>query len=319
MTYVEYVNGILKDRVQAEGPMVLFGQNMDAGSCLSGLTRGLSAVNGGMTLNTPNSENTLVGVGFGMMLNGVNCAFCMKQQDFLLLGIDHLVNTYNVIRQTKPTASFTILPVIVDSGYEGPQSALNNFNDFCSIARVDGYACTNKADTKRILESYFVKPGFRILGVSQRLLKRNLLDLDVVTEDERARFFQYTRGENVTIVCFNFSLPYGRELEQVLAVKNASASLFSVNVYAAFDFSTILDDVKRTRSVVVIDDAKSSNRLSDKFIAEVHARSEATEVTVIDRPLTDDWFYPRHDQLEIDCELIADRIVGGMTGARSEQ
>ena len=316
MTYVEYVNGILMERVETEGPMVLYGQNMDAGSCLSGLTRGLSAVNAGMTLNTPNSENTLVGVGFGMMLNGVNCAFCMKQQDFLLLGIDHLVNTYNVIRQTEPTASFTILPVIVDSGYEGPQSALNNFNDFCSIARVDGYAFTNRADTKRILESYFVNTGFRILGVRQRLFKKNLLDLDVVAEDPLARFFQYTQGEDVTIVCFNFALPYGHELAQAVAVKGASASLFSVNTYGAFDFSPILDDIGRTRNVVVIDDTKSGNRLSDKFIAEVHARGEASDVAVIDRPLTDNWFYPRHDQLEIDYESVAEQIVDSLAGAR---
>ena len=37
------------------------------------------------------------GVGFGLMLRSVNSVFFMKQFDFLLLGIDHLVNTYNII------------------------------------------------------------------------------------------------------------------------------------------------------------------------------------------------------------------------------
>ena len=46
-------------------------------------------------INTPNLENTLVGTGFGLMLSGLQAAFFMKQQDFLLLGVDHLVNTYN--------------------------------------------------------------------------------------------------------------------------------------------------------------------------------------------------------------------------------
>ena len=113
-----------------EKNIVIFGQNIDAGSCLSGLTRGLGKVNNGLTINTPNCENTLVGVGFGLMLNSTSSIFFMKQQDFLLLGIDHLVNTYNIVRQHNPQASFTIFPVIVDSGYEGAQSALNNFNDF---------------------------------------------------------------------------------------------------------------------------------------------------------------------------------------------
>ncbi len=137
MKYVQYINSLLKEHVSNNADLVLYGQNIDAGSCLSGLTRGLSSCNGGLTINTPNSENSLVGVGFGLMLNDVSSVFFMKQMDFLLLGIDQLVNTYNVIRQSKPSASFTIFPVTVDSGYEGPQSSLNNFDDFCSIAGIE--------------------------------------------------------------------------------------------------------------------------------------------------------------------------------------
>ena len=108
MNYVQYVNSLLKDVVKENESAVLYGQNIDAGSCLSGLTRGISDLNKGITINTPNVENTLVGVGFGLMLRGVNSVFFMKQLDFLLLGIDHLVNTFNVIRQTQPNSSFTI-------------------------------------------------------------------------------------------------------------------------------------------------------------------------------------------------------------------
>ena len=55
---------------------MVFGQNINAGSCLSGLTRGLSGPNNNITvLNTPNSENCLVGVGFGLMLNDVHSIF----------------------------------------------------------------------------------------------------------------------------------------------------------------------------------------------------------------------------------------------------
>lgn len=313
MKYIQYLNGILKDRLQTDGPLVLFGQNIDAGSCLSGLTRGLSVANSGLTLNTPNSENTLVGVGFGMMLKGVNCAFFMKQQDFLLLGIDHLVNTYNVIRQDQPAASFTIFPVIVDSGYEGPQSALNNFNDFCSIARVDGYSFTNRADTETIIGKYLVRPGFRILGVSQRLLKHDVLDLEVVAADSEARYFQYTKGKDLAIICFNFALSYGYVLTERLSNRGLSPSLFSINTYSPFDFTPIVDKIRQTRNLVLIDDTKSGNRLSDKFIGEVRTSCKLNEFVAITRQLSTDWFYPRHDQLEIDYDAIVDRLVASVS------
>ncbi len=113
-----------------------------------------------------------------MMMNGASSIFFMKQQDFLLLGIDHLVNTYNIIRNKKyqsTNSSFTIFPITVDNGFQGPQSSLNNFGDFCSIARIPGYTITNKWDAEKIITSNLIYPGFRVITVSQRLFKDEIL------------------------------------------------------------------------------------------------------------------------------------------------
>ena len=106
MNYITHVNALIKAKVAGHSPLVMFGQNIAAGSCVGGLTRGLKSRDGHHVLNTPNCENTLVGTGFGLMLNGVSSLFLMKQQDFLLLGIDQLVNTYNLIRRRKLKSSF---------------------------------------------------------------------------------------------------------------------------------------------------------------------------------------------------------------------
>ena len=193
MKYVQYINSLIKDQVIEQSDIVIYGQNIDAGSSLSGLTRRLS-VKDGLITNTQNSENLLVGVGFGLMLNNVSSIFFMKQMDFLLLGIDQLVNTYNIIRQSNPSVSFTIFPIIVDSGYEGPQSALNNFDDFCSIAGVEGYSFTNNEDARRIISNQLIKPGFRILSTGQRILREDILDLKVVNQDSNYKYLQYKKG-----------------------------------------------------------------------------------------------------------------------------
>ncbi|MDE2588107.1 MAG: hypothetical protein KGL95_00350, partial [Patescibacteria group bacterium] len=150
MKYIEFVNNLIKQEISKTENLVLFGQNINAGSCLGGLTKGLSVKNNSKIINSTNSENTLCGFGFGMMMNGISSIFFMKQLDFLLLGIDQLVNTYNVIRNLKlhNGTSFTIFPIVVDNGYQGPQSSLNNLADFCSIARIDGFTITNKWDAE---------------------------------------------------------------------------------------------------------------------------------------------------------------------------
>ena len=157
MKYIEYINKFIKEKIIEHEKLVVYGQNIDAGSCLGGLTRGLQIKNGKI-INSINSENSLCGFGFGMMIGGTSSIFFMKQLDFPLLGIDHLTNTYNIIRNSEHinNASFTIMPITVDKGYEGPQSSLNNFGDFCSIARISGYTITNKIDAEKIIKNKLI-------------------------------------------------------------------------------------------------------------------------------------------------------------------
>ena len=306
MKYVQYLNSLIKEQLGSQSDIVIYGQNIDAGSSLSGLTRGLS-VKKGLIINTQNSENLLVGAGFGLMLNNVSSVFFMKQMDFLLLGIDHLVNTYNIIRQSNPKASFTIFPVTVDSGFEGPQSSLNNFDDFCSIAGVDGYSFTNKNDAKVIISNHLVKPGFRILSTGQRLLRESTLELNILHQEASGKYFQYKKGSDATIVCFNQALQYGLELSNLMQEKSISSSLFSINFHLQASYQFIFEDINFTKRLIIIDDSKSKNRLSDKFLSEVLGICKLQRYKMITRQIQVDDYFPRKDDLEIEYnDIISD-------------
>ncbi len=309
MKYVEYVNSSIKTVISKEEKLVIYGQNIDAASCLSGLTRGLSVVNDGFTINTPNSENTLTGIGFGLMLSGVSSIYFMKQMDFLLLRVDQLVNTYNVIRQTTAHASFTIFPVNVDSGYEGPQSALNNLNDFCSISGVNGFSMTNSSDTKHIIENFLIRPGFRIISPSQRLLREEMIEIDTLHKQDELTYFQYRKGDDVSVVCFNYSLPYGIRLSDMLREQGMNTSLWSVNAFLDIDYTYMMQDVNHTKRLVVIDDAKSLHKSSHIFMNEIHENCSLDESILVDRRNELNKYSPRHDQLEVPFEDIVRRLV----------
>jgi pyruvate/2-oxoglutarate/acetoin dehydrogenase E1 component len=309
MKYVEFINSTIKAKVSQEDGIALFGQNINAGSCLSGLTRNLKLKEDSLIVNTPNCENTLCGIGFGLMISGVNSIFFMKQQDFLLLGIDQLVNTYNFIRHKDIDASFTIMAIVVDSGYEGPQSCLNSFADFCSIARVPGFAITNKADAEQIINSQLVSPGFRLLGVSQRLFKTEIIELPVVSVNEDRSIFQYSSGEDVTIVCFNFALPYGSELEERLKKKGLESSLFSVSALTPVKWNEIINDLSHTKTLVVIDDCKSVHCSRDNFLMHAYESCNLKKKVIVKRDLSADLVSPGPDQLEINYDEVIARLI----------
>lgn len=304
MKYIEYINSQLQKETAVRENLVIFGQNVAAGSHISGMTKNLRVGPGGLILNVTNSENTLANLGFGMMLGGVSSIFFMKQQDFLLLGIDPLVNTYNFIRRKIPGASYTIFFIVVDSGYQGLQSSLNNFGDFCSMARVDGFTIQTKADAEAIIASHLVSPGFRIIGISQRMFQQEIIDLLPIQSTPRSTLFQYFKGSVVTIACFNFSLPYGLALKEKMAAVGVSASLFSVNAVTPVPWDLILEDAKRTGNLVVIDDSKSENLACENLAFEALNGYRLRSVKIVKRSFSKDWLSPQRDDLSIEYDSI---------------
>ncbi len=308
MKYLEYINQLIKTKVSQADNLVVFGQNVNAGSCLSGLTRNIKVKENSRIINTPNCENTLCGIGFGLMLNKVSSIFFMKQQDFLLLGIDHLVNTYNFIRRENPSASFTIVFIVVDQGYQGLQSSLNNLGDFCSIARIPGFAITNKADAEEIIGAHFISPGFRLIGVGQRLFNEELPEISLIQSNGDKTIFQYSEGKDATIVCFNFSFPYGLELHQQLKDNSLNASFFSVNAATPIKWDEIIKNIKQTKKLVVIDDSKSMNLSCDNLLARALDECELKTKIVIKREFPEDWLWPNSEKLNVDYSEIINKL-----------
>lgn len=306
MKYLQHLNGVIRATIESrDEPLVMFGQNIAAGSCLGGLTRNLPTGPNRRVLNTPNVENTLVGAGFGMMMTGVSSVFFMKQQDFLLLGIDQLVNTYNYVRQSTPRASFTIVTIVVDVGYQGIQSSLNNFADFCSIARVPGYAVTNRHDSESIMASHLIDPGFRILGVSQRLFHTELIEWSEgpVENIGRGEIFRYATGADVTIATCNFAFPEGLALRRELGARGVGASLFSISAALPVDWAPVLEDARRTRVAVLIDDSKSANRPCYALAAALY-EAGCERVVMLARESADDMLRPHPETFTVDCESV---------------
>jgi len=312
MKYAQFINELISKEVSRTNEIVIFGQNVAAGSYLSGLTADIKTPPGGLIINTPNCENSLCGIGFGLMISGVSSIFFIKQQDFLLLGIDHLVNTYNLIRHIKPAASFTIVAITVDGGYEGAQSGLNNFADFCSIARADGFTVTNKTDAQAVIKTHLITPGFRILGVSQRLFKQDVIDCPALYSHKMAEFFQYEDGSDATIVCFNFSFPYGSKLYGRLKEKGVNASFFSVNAVRPVCWDSIIENIRKTKRLIIIDDSKSENLPHNDFLVSVLEACELKTKLIIKRRAQDITYTPNPDCLIIEYDKIADMFKQDM-------
>lgn len=286
VSYLTAVNEIIASEVEMIPNGVFFGENINNGSYVTGLCRNLKVPRGGRIINLGDCESTHCGVGFGLMLSGVHSILFVKQLDFMLLGMDHFVNTYNFVRchgDPGSLGSFTIITVVYDQGFQGPQSSFNSLGDICSLARVPAYTITNNQDATHVLGSQLKAPGFRFICLSQRLFATEFLDLELVYAVEDGSIFQYSGGDDVTIVCFNFSLPHGRALQEHFSARGIRASLFSVNYVFPQCWDRIRTSVSRSRRLVVIDDSKSVNLFGQTMIQELSGQCPPFQSIVVAR------------------------------------
>ena len=307
--YITGINQLLVEHTKAVPHAVIYGQNINSGTFISGLSRNLAAHETSRIVNTPNCEYSVCGIGFGVMMNGANAIYYAKQLDFMLLGMDHFVNTLNFIKvaadQSK-LGSFTIVLITCDQGLQGPQSSFNSFGDMCSLARFSGFPLTNNKQAKFVLRNQLATPGFRIIALSQRMFRSELLDLDVLDSASDASVFQYSNGADAAIVCFNFSLPQGLQLRQMMEEKGQTAAVFSVAYMKQYDWTPIRRSVARTKRLVVIDDSKSVHLAGHGLISDLLESGLAFQPTVVRRE-TVDWGVT-DDVMAIDYASLLSRL-----------
>jgi len=261
--YLPEINRIIAAHVNRLENALVYGENVDRGSYLSGLSKNLTASESRRIVNVGNCEYTHCGVGFGAMMGGANAVLFVKQLDFMLLGIDHFVSTYHSIRASRipSLGSFTIVVAVYDQGFQGPQSSFNALHDICSMARVSGFTLTNLADAEAVASREIPAPGFRIIALSQRCANAEAFSPASVQKTEDCSTFRYQEGADVSIICANFTLPQGLDLVRQLEELRISASLLTVNPVCDADWSLVLEDTARTRKVLVLDDTRGVNGL----------------------------------------------------------
>jgi hypothetical protein len=173
MKNVEAVNSQFLTYLNSKSNHVVYGQNVNAGSRIGGIARNIGALETIEVINSTNSENTLAGFGFGLLLADISSCYVLKQHDFMLLGMDHWRNTWNAIRTREFRANYLILAPVVDSGYEGPQANLNNLSEFSSIFDCPVYLINTTTSIEKVFSKVDSSP-LSIIGLSQKTLKSEI-------------------------------------------------------------------------------------------------------------------------------------------------
>ena len=233
---------------------ILFGQNITTGSRIAGMTNNIEKLNNVETINTQNSESSLIGFGFGLMLSKVNSLYLAKQLDFILLGMDHIVNTLNSLAPQKIKFSFSVITYIVDSGYEGPQSRLNCLSEIASMSK----SCCRYLVFSGVIK-YSLKKinngGFNLLCLSQKY-SREIFNPKLISKDKKGDTFKYSSGKDYTFVAVGFA---AYEVYKIILnnPKYYSVDFFVITNPINFEKKELIKSIKKTKNAYFFDQSKS--------------------------------------------------------------
>ena len=272
LSYLQSLNKVISDQVNQMENTLVYGENLDRGSFISGLSKNLIAGPTRLVKNIGNCEYTHCGVGFGLMMSGHNAVLFVKQLDFMMLGIDHFVSTYGQICATKyqkPLGSFTIVTAVYDQGFQGPQSSFRGLNEICSMSGASGFLLQENADAKKVVAEEMSKPGFRFIALSQRMANDEVSETEIISASPDNSVIQFAQGNDATVVCFGYSLGHGKSLVSEIRDLGRTASLFTVNYVRDANWGIAIKAASASQKLVVIDDTRGATSLAFRFLADV--------------------------------------------------
>lgn len=313
LTFVQYINIKIIEKFSEYSNSVIFGQNIVSGSRISGLGAGLDQIDNCMALNTINSENTLMGLGFGLSLCEIPSMFLMKQHDFALLGLDQMVNTYNLLRNRRMLAPFYIFMIIVDSGFEGPQSSLSSLDEFASLTRAPVFLLSSRESIDKAFEES-TEPGLYLMALGQKTMKKLCRYSDAKIFKFREAIIQKHPAHNeiatMTVISIGIDLSPAIELTEKLNHERYSVNLVNFTTLSKFNFcSELFVELAKYDEFIVLDSGKSEIHFSSDLV--LWLLKSKKNVDVYQRTSSLKWSEVNDDHAEFTTNEIMQRIMKG--------
>lgn len=209
-------------------------------------------------IDTPIAELGFTGIGVGAAMNGLRPIVEFMTWNFAVLAFDQIVN--NAAKTLSQSAGQFKCPIVFrgPSGSAG-QLAQQHSQTFESwMANIPGVkviSCIDPADAKGLLKSA-IRDDDPVCVMESELfygLKGEIPDGDYLVPIGKAAIRR--EGTDVTIVSYNKMMEVVKEAAIELEKQGISAEVIDLRTIRPLDHKTIVESVKKTNRLVVVDEA----------------------------------------------------------------
>lgn len=209
-------------------------------------------------IDTPIAELGFAGIGVGAAMNGLRPIVEFMTWNFAVLAFDQIVN--NAAKTLSQSAGEFKCPIVFrgPSGSAGQLAQQHSQTFEAWLANTPGLkviSCVDPADAKGLLKSA-IRDEDPVCVMESELLYGHK---GIVPEGEYlvpiGKAAVRREGTDVTIVSFNKMVLVAMEAADELAKEGVSAEVIDLRTIRPLDYETIINSVKKTNRLVVVDES----------------------------------------------------------------
>ena len=271
-TYRAAVHDAIADAMRADETVVLLGEDVGRYGGTYAASKGLLAEFGPERIrDTPLSELGFVGIGIGASLNGLRPIVEVMTVNFSMLALDQIVNTAAALRHMSG-GQFSVPVVVRMATGAGRQLAAQHShsleNWYAHIPGITVLAPATVADAYGMLRTALTHPDPVV--IFEHVALYNLGDDLESLEATDIRTAAVRRsGGDVTVITYGGCLPKALEAAEELARGGIDCEVIDLRVLRPLDDATMLESVRKTHRVVVVDEGWRTGSLAGEISARI--------------------------------------------------
>ena len=322
----EAINEALRQLLEADGRVVLLGEDIGRMGGAFWVTRGLQDTFGtDRVIDTPISESGFLGMSVGMAIGGLRPIVELQLVDFGLVAMDPIAS--HIAKMEYMSGGQIRLPIVIR-------------------AAIGGYY-GDAAQHSQVLFSTFAHfPGMRVVVPSDPYDAKGLL-LEAARQDSPVVFLEHKMlygvpfmacgaqgpvpeerytvplgrakiakaGRDVTLVSVGYGVHLGLEAAEKAQEDGVSVEVVDLRSLKPLDAGTVLGSARKTGKVLVVDEDYASYGLSGEIAARIAEDGDArTAVKRFARVANPDVPVPFSEPLEEAVLPSVERILDAIRG-----
>ncbi len=278
LSMIDSMREVLQAWLEKDKAVYLYGQDIeDPKGDVFGLTRGLSTKFPSRVINSPLSEAIIVGTCIGQALTGKHPVGFLQFADFYPLAFNQIFNEMgSIFWRSGGTWNAPVILLATCGGYKpglGPFHAAVMESISSHIPGIDVFMPSNAADAAGLLNAAFLsqRPTLFFYPKNQLNIKTRAISAENaqthVIMPGKARIER--EGNDISFIAYGNTLPLCVKVADTLAKIGKSSEIIDLRSMSPLDTKTIINSVKKTKTLLVTHEDNRTASISSEVIARV--------------------------------------------------